>query len=228
MNTKQIGRIVLLLAMGALIGMYFYFDLGQYLNEDLLDVAERYPYLSVIVFFMTYVIFTALSLPAATFLTITAGLLFGRVGGTLVVVCGASVGALLAFWAARFMVREWVTQRFSGKSAFEVVEKGIKSNGLYFLLFLRFVPLVPFFLINLVAGLTPITARVFFFGTFFGIAPGTFVYVNIGHSIGRKFFSIGSHGVASLLTADVFIAFGLLGALSLVPTLYKVLKSKKA
>ncbi len=228
MSTKQIGRIVLLLAMASLIGAYFYFDLGQYLNEDLLDVAQNYPYISGWVFFFIYVVATALSLPAATLLTITAGLLFGRIGGTLVVVCAASLGALLAFLAARFMVRDWVKQRFSSNKAFNTVETGIRENGLYFLLFLRFVPVAPFFLINLVSGITPLTARVFFFGTFFGIAPGTFVYVNIGHSIGRKFFSIGSEGIAALLTPDVFIAFGLLGALSLIPTVYKVIKAKKA
>jgi len=146
-------------------------------------------------------------------LTLLAGAIFGPWRGTLWVNIGASVGALLAFWAARFVLQEAVNEKFG--SRLEEFNKGVAENGFNYILFLRLVPLFPFFLINMVAGVTGIKTRDYFLATMVGIIPGSFVYCNVASALWEV------NSISDLVSGKIFISFGLLGALALVPIIYK-------
>ena len=171
-------------------------------------------------FIAVYIVTVALSLPGATILTLTAGALFGPWVGMAVVNVGATVGATLAFLAARFLLRDWVEQKFGEK--LKPFNDGFSQNAINYILFLRLVPLFPFFLVNLASGLTQVRLSVYFFGTMFGIMPGSLVYCNAGSNLA----SINS--LKDIASPGMLGAFALLGLFALIPTLYKKFKSKKS
>ncbi len=221
-------KIILLGIIGVAVGLFFYFDLGQYLsleslksNRDSLNqfYAEN-TWKMIFIFIGIYIITVALSLPGATILTLAAGAIFGSLTGTLVVNVGATVGATLAFLAARFLLRDWVEKKFGEK--LKPFNDGFSNNAINYMLFLRLVPLFPFFLVNLVSGLTKIRLPIYFLGTMFGTLPGTFVYANAGSNLA----SINS--LSDIASPGVLGAFALLGLFALIPTLYNKFKNKKA
>mgnify|MGYP001209981145 CR=1 FL=1 len=220
------GRVILLgiLVLGA-IG-FFYFDLSQYLSlenlkekrDRLYDLYEADASFMILSFIGVYIIIVALSLPGATILTLTGGAVFGTCVGTLVVNVGATLGATLAFLLSRYLMRNWVVKKFGEN--LKTINVGIAKNGINYILFLRIVPLFPFFLINLVSGLTLINWRVYFFGTMFGTLPGTFVYANAGNNIAAI------NSLDDIASPGFLTAFVLLGVFSLIPIIYKNLRSK--
>ncbi|MFQ5443839.1 MAG: TVP38/TMEM64 family protein [Nitrospinales bacterium] len=219
-------KLVLLAVVAILIGVFYYFDLGHYLSleslksnrEALDDYYHQHQWGMILAFIGIYIVTVALSLPGATILTLTGGAIFGSVTGTLVVNVGATVGATLAFLVARYLLRDWVEKKFGEK--LKPINEGFSKNAINYLLFLRLVPLFPFFLINLVSGLTPISLRVYFFGTMFGIMPGSFVYANAGANLA----SINS--LKDIASPGVLGAFALLGLFALIPTIYNRIKNK--
>src|SRR5207244_118110 len=134
--------------------------------------------LALVVFFLVYVAVTALSLPAAAILTMVAGGLFGRWLGTGVVSVASTLGAALAFLSSRYVLRDWVQRRFGDR--LKPVNHGVEKDGAYYLFALRLVPVVPFFLINLGMGLTPMRVTTFAAVSWLGMLLGTFLYVNAG------------------------------------------------
>ncbi len=159
--------------------------------------------------FLIYVGAVALSLPGASVLSLAVGFVFGRwVGSALVLVAG-TVGATIVFLAARYLFADWARHRM-GPSG-ERISAGFTANAFNYLLFLRLVPLFPFFLVNLAPAFTRIPARTYVLATFVGIIPGTFVFVNLGEALGRI------DSMRGLLSAETLIAFGLLATLALVP-----------
>ncbi len=209
------------------IGLFYYFDLGQYLsldslkeNKTSLDQFYQQNTLTMILGFIgVYITVVALSLPGATILTLASGAIFGAVKGTLIVNVGATLGATLAFLVARFLLRDWVEGKYGEK--IKGFNEGFSNNALNYILFLRLVPLFPFFLINLVSGLTRVNLPVYFFGTMFGILPGSFVYCNAGSNLA----SISS--LSDIASPGVLGSFALLGLFALIPTIYKRIKGKK-
>jgi uncharacterized membrane protein YdjX (TVP38/TMEM64 family) len=224
MNRKKI--LILVFAV-LLIGLFFYFDLWRYLtlsslkaNRDgLAEYYEQHRFVTLAVFVTVYILQTALSLPGATVLTVAAGAVFGAALGTVYVNIGATTGATLAFLAVRYLFREPVQHKFGQR--LEKINTELETRGLNYLLFLRLVPLVPFFLINLGAGLTRLPLRTFFIGTMIGIIPGSFVYCNAGASLA----TITSMG--DIISPRVLGAFALLGLFALLPVAYNKLVSKK-
>jgi uncharacterized membrane protein YdjX (TVP38/TMEM64 family) len=224
MNRK---KIVILAFAALLIGLFFYFDLGRYLtlsslkaNRDaLVAYYEQHRFFTVTLFVLVYIIQTALSLPGATVLTLAAGAVFGSVAGTVYVNIGATVGATLAFLVARYLFRDVIQNKFGARIG--KINAELEARGLNYLLFLRLVPLVPFFLINLGSGLTRLPLRTFFIGTMIGIIPGSFVYTNAGASLA----TITSMG--DIVSPRVLGAFALLGLFALVPVAYNKFISKK-
>ncbi len=220
-------KILLLGIIGVAVGLFFYFDFGQYLsleslksNRDSLNqFYEENTWKMIFIFIGIYIITVALSLPGATILTLAAGAIFGSLTGTLVVNVGATIGATLAFLAARFLLRDWVEQKFGGK--LKPFNDGFSNNAINYMLFLRLVPLFPFFLVNLVSGLTKIRLPIYFFGTMFGTLPGTFVYANAGSNLA----SINS--LSDIASPGVLGAFALLGLFALIPAVYNKIKNKK-
>jgi len=203
------------------------FDLGQYLSleslksnrDQLRAFYDANAVTMVAAFIGVYIVTVALSLPGATILTLCAGAIFGSVTGTLVVNVGATIGAMLAFLVARFLLRDWVEKKFGAK--LKPFNDGFSKNAINYILFLRLVPLFPFFLVNLVSGLTQIRLPVYFFGTMFGILPGTFVYANAGSNLASI------NEPSDILSWEVLGAFALLGLFALIPTFYKFIKSRK-
>jgi uncharacterized membrane protein YdjX (TVP38/TMEM64 family) len=184
--------------------------LRQNLSDLQSSAAENLP-LALLVFFAVYVAVTGLSLPVAVWLSLLGGALFGRWLGTGVVLTAATVGATLAMLAARYVLRDWVRARFGRR--LERINRGVERDGAYYLLTLRLIPAVPFWLINLGMGLTPMSARTFAAVSWVGMLPGTFVYVNAGTELGRL------ESPADVLSWPVIVAFVLLGCLPLVARL---------
>ena len=221
------NKIIVLSVFVVGVVLFFVFDLGQYLSlESLKSNRERlYAFYEsntvgmIAAFIAVYIITVALSLPGATILTLCAGAIFGSITGTLVVNVGATIGATLAFLAARFLLHDWVENKFGEK--LKRFNEGFSDNAFNYMLFLRLVPLFPFFLINLVSGLTKIRLPVYFFGTMIGILPGSFVYANAGSNLASI------NKLSDIASLEVLGAFALLGLFALIPTFYKIIKSRK-
>ena len=170
-------------------------------------------------FFAIYVVAIALSVPGGAMMTIVGGFLFGPVVTASYVVFAATLGATILFIVARSAVGNRLRERAG--PWLKKMEAGFQDNALSYLLVLRLVPLFPFFLINLVSGLTQIRLSGYFFGTMFGILPGTFVYANAGSNLASI------NQLSDIASLEVLGAFALLGLFALIPTVYKFIKSKK-
>lgn len=220
-------KLILIVVLAAGIAAFYIFDLGQYLsleslktNRDRLDAYYQDNAVSMILGFIgIYFVVVALSLPGATILTLCAGAVFGSVSATMIVNVGATLGATAAFLVARFLLRDWVQDKFGHK--LQALNEGFSNNALNYLLFLRLVPLFPFFLVNLVSGLTRVRLPAYFFGTMLGILPGSFVFANAGSNLARI------NSVADIATPGVLGALALLGLFALIPVIYHRIKNGK-
>ncbi len=218
---------MLLALVGLGIVLFYIFDLEQYLsldsikaNRDRMDALyNEHASAMIFGFIGVYFMVVALSLPGATILTLAGGAVFGSVTGMLIVNVGATLGATAAFLVARFILRDWVEKKFSDK--LKPINEGLSRNAINYILFLRLVPLFPFFLVNLVSGLTRVRLPVYFFGTMFGILPGSFVYANAGSSLARI------DSLSDVASPGVLSALALLGVFALIPTIYHWHKNKK-
>ncbi len=187
----MLRKLVVFAAIGLLFTLYFVFDLGQYFNLQALKAQQASieafragsPGLAAAIYFTLYVLITALSLPGAALMTLAGGAVFGLGWGTLLVSFASSAGATLAFLTARFLLRDWVTQRFGQR--LQGIDDGIRREGAFYLFTLRLVPVFPFFLVNLLFGLTAMRARTFYWVSQLGMFAGTLVYVNAGTQLAR-------------------------------------------
>ncbi|MDY6849401.1 MAG: TVP38/TMEM64 family protein [Thermodesulfobacteriota bacterium] len=221
------SKILILCSVLLLVALFFSLNLGQYLTlealranqRNLMDFYADNKTLMVAAFMLLYILQSALSLPGATIFALTAGAVFGLFPGVLYALFSATIGATLCFLAVRHLFFEKVAKRF-GPSLDKINQELIK-RGLSYLLFVRLVPVFPFFLINLAAGLTRMPLRTFVTGSFFGMIPGGLAYVNAGASLA----SINSLG--DVVSPRVLGAFVLLGLLSLSPAIYTRLSNKK-
>ncbi len=224
MNKK---KLLIAAAVAALIALFFAFDLGRFLtlealktNRDALTTFyQKNRLLMAGAFIAIYIIQTALSLPGAAVLSLAAGAIFGALIGTLYVNIGATVGATLAFLVARYLFHDVIQTKFGPR--LEKINRELETRGFNYLLFLRLVPLFPFFLINLGAGLTRIPLRTFFFGTMIGIIPGSFVFCNAGASLATI------TSLKEVASPRVLGSFALLGLFALVPVLYQKFRGKQ-
>ena len=219
----QVGKFIILGVIAVGIGLFLYFDLGRFLsleslkaNRDQLLAFTGANYTAAVgLFILLYIAVTGLSLPGATILTLAGGFVFGAVPATLYVNIGATTGATLAFLAARYVLRDWVEQKF-GKWL-EPLQQGFAKNAFSYLLTLRLIPLFPFFVVNLVSGLTRVSVGTYVAATAFGIIPGSFVYAYAGRQLGTI------NSLKEIASPQVLGAFVLLGAFALAPILYKKL-----
>jgi pyruvate/2-oxoglutarate dehydrogenase complex dihydrolipoamide dehydrogenase (E3) component/uncharacterized membrane protein YdjX (TVP38/TMEM64 family) len=199
-------RLIGLALIVALVGAFFAFGGHRYLTLEQLhahqDAARRYflshPWQTALGYFLVYVAVTGLSLPGAAVLTLFGGAVFGLLWGTLIVSFASSIGATLAFLASRFLLRDWVQGRFGDK--LRPVNEGVAREGAFYLFALRLVPAFPFFVINLVMGLTPIRAWTFYWVSQLGMLAGTIVYVYAGTQLAEF-----------RLSAGLIVAFTVLG-----------------
>ena len=205
------AKIWIALAALALIAAFFYFDLGQYLSleylkqkhQTILDFYAENRLLTIAGFFAAYVAVAALSLPGAAILTLAAGAIFGFLTGLVIVSFASTLGATLAFLISRFLFKDTVQNKFGDH--LETINNGVKEEGAFYLFTLRLIPAVPFFVVNLLMGLTPIKTVVFALVSQVGMLPGTAVFVNAGNQL-SKIDSIGD-----ILSPSLIAAFALLG-----------------
>ena len=195
---------------------YFAFDLGQYLtlaaikarHAELTQLHAAQPWLAAAAYFVVYVVVTGASLPGAALLTLLGGAIFGLWWGTLIVSFASTIGATLAFIAARFLLRDWVTARFGER--LRAIGEGVRREGGFYLFTLRLVPLFPFFLVNLLMGLTAMPVRTFYWVSQIGMLAGTLVYVNAGTQLARI------DTLAGIASPGVVLSFVLLGVFPLI------------
>ena len=207
----NIKKALLFVLIAALIASYFIFDLGQFLSLDYLkeqqdafdNLYADKPAIVLGVFFLIYVAVTALTLPGAAIMTLAAGALFGFWMALVLVSFASSIGATLAFLASRFLFHDAVQNRFGER--LKKINDGVRKEGGFYLFTLRLVPAFPFFVINLVMGLTPIKTRTFYWVSQVGMLAGTAVYVNAGTQLGQI------DTLRGLLSPELIGAFVLLG-----------------
>ena len=188
---KKTGKIITVVALIGLIALFFIFDLGQYLTLSYIksqqdQFAQFYAdnaLLTIAGYMLVYITTTALSLPGAALLTLLGGALFGVVTGTIIVSFASTIGATLAFLVARFLLRDWVQNKFSEQ--LKTLNKGVEDEGAFYLFTLRLIPAVPFFVINLAMGLTPMKTMTFYLVSQVGMLAGTIVYVNAGTQLAK-------------------------------------------
>ena len=209
-------RKPLLLTLLLLVALFFIFDLGDWftlenLKQQQADIAAlraESPWLIGGGFFVLYVLMAALSLPGAAIMTIAAGAFFGVWQGLVLVSFASSIGATLAFLVSRFLLREQVQQRFGDR--LNAIDRGIHKDGAFYLFTLRLVPVFPFFIINLLLGLTALPARTFYWVSQLGMLPGTLVYVNAGTQLAAI------ESLSGILSPALLASFALLGLFPLL------------
>jgi pyruvate/2-oxoglutarate dehydrogenase complex dihydrolipoamide dehydrogenase (E3) component/uncharacterized membrane protein YdjX (TVP38/TMEM64 family) len=212
----SLRKLLVLVALAAFVGLYVALDLGRFFSLDELKrqqaAIEAYrqasPWLAAAIFFAVYVAVTALSLPGAAIMTLAGGAVFGLFWGTLLVSFASSLGATLAFLAARFLARDWVKARFGPRLA--AIDRGVERDGGFYLFTLRLVPAFPFFMINLVMGLTPMRAWTFYWVSQVGMLAGTIVYVNAGTQLAAI------DSLRGILSPALIGSFALLGIFPLI------------
>jgi uncharacterized membrane protein YdjX (TVP38/TMEM64 family) len=214
MNMRLILRLVLGLVVAGLLAVLAVRIL-PYLSLASLGMHQRalstygaaHPHGLAAMFVVLYVGFAALPLPGAEILTIAAGALFGLVEGTVLVSFASSLGATLAFLLSRWVLRDMVKRRFATKMT--VLSRGIETEGAFYLVALRLIPMVPFFLVNLLMGLTMLRPLTFFWVSQVGMLPATIVYVNAGLQLGQV------RSMSGILSPQVLLSFAALGLLPL-------------
>lgn len=210
---KKIGLIILLVA---LVVAFFVFDLDRWLTFEVLKQSQAQfaelraasPWLVAGGYFILYILVTALSLPGATIMTLAGGALFGLTTGFILISFASSIGATLAFLVSRFVLRDSIQRRFGDK--LQAINDGMAKDGAFYLFTLRLVPAFPFFLINLVMGLTPIRTITFYWVSQVGMLLGTLVYVNAGTQL------VQLDSPAGILSPGLLLSFVLLGVFPLL------------
>ena len=221
-NTASLhGKLLVAALFVIAIALFYFFDVMAYLSLDVLK-ANRDNLLAftgdhyvpaVLLFILLYIVQTAFSLPGATLMTLAGGFLFGSLWAALYVNIGATAGATLAFLAARYLFRDWVEQRFGHR--LEAFQAGCAQNAFNYLLTLRLIPLFPFFVVNVLSGLTRMNVGTYVAGTALGIIPGSLAYTFAGRQLG----TINSLG--ELASPRLLLAFTALGLLFLLPVAYR-------
>ncbi len=209
-------KILIIIAVAALVVVFFAFDLQRYLTLAELKTRQTEfqqfyatnRILTLGLYFVLYVLVTALSLPGAAVMTLAGGALFGFLPALVVVSFASSIGATLAFLVSRFLLRDWVQNRFRDRLA--AINRGIEKEGAFYLFTLRLVPIFPFFVINLVMGLTPMRTLTFYWVSQVGMLAGTAVYINAGTQLGQI------ESLSGILSPGLLLSFVLLGVFPLL------------
>lgn len=211
MVKKNIEKIVILIVLIGLIAAFIVFDLGSYLSLSYIKASqERLAALyvehgSIVIagYMIIYILVTSLSLPGAAVMTLAGGALFGLFAGTVIVSFASTIGATLACIVSRFLLRDWVQGKFGDKLT--TVNQGIEKEGAFYLFTMRLIPAIPFWVINLVMGLTKLPLITFYWVSQVGMLAGTIVYVNAGKELAKI------DSLAGILSPGLIFSFVLLG-----------------
>jgi uncharacterized membrane protein YdjX (TVP38/TMEM64 family) len=230
MSKSAIKKVVIIAVILSLVAVFKIFHLGQYLTLSYIKESQEnfsllyadHRFLVISSYMAIYILVTSLSLPGAAILTIAGGALFGLWVGTLAVSFASTIGATLACFVSRFLLRDWVQGKFGDKIS--KVNEGIKNEGKFYLFTLRLIPIFPFWVINLIMGLTKMSLTEFYWVSQVGMLPGTMVYVNAGKELAKI------ESLKGILSPGLLISFALLGlfpiAVKKVLSFYKARKGK--
>jgi uncharacterized membrane protein YdjX (TVP38/TMEM64 family) len=211
MSTKLLQKLAIVAFIIILIVVFYVFDLGRYFTLSYLKASKeafaglytQHRVLVIGIYMLTYIVSTALSLPGAAVLTLGGGALFGVIVGTVIVSFASTIGATLACFFARFLFRDWVQNKFGDR--LETVNRGIETEGSFYLFTLRLIPVFPFFVINLVMGLTKMPLVTFYWVSQVGMLAGTIVYVNAGKELAKI------DSLSGIMSPSLIISFVILG-----------------
>ena len=211
MNRKILRKIILLAVIIGLAASVQLFHLGDYLTLSYIKASQKkfellysgHPVTVIASYMAVYILVTSLSLPGAAVMTLAGGALFGLSTGTVVVSFASSIGATLACLVSRFLLRDWVQSRFQDKLT--AVNQGIAREGAFYLFTLRLIPIFPFWLINLLLGMTAMPLRTFYWVSQVGMLPGTIVYVNAGRELSKI------DSLSGILSLRLLLSFAVLG-----------------
>lgn len=213
---KILQKIIIACVIVLGILAFRYFDLGQYLTLEFIKSSQekfqtlylQHRFLVLASYIGVYIAVTALSLPGATVLTLAGGGLFGLVVGTVIISFASTIGATLACLISRFLLRDWVQNKFADTLA--TINKGVEQEGAFYLFSLRLVPIFPFFVINLLMGLTRMRLFTYFWVSQIGMLAGTVVYVNAGKELAKI------DSLSGIISPGVLVSFAALGLFPLV------------
>lgn len=216
MSGKNIKKIIIAILIVAAIVIFNILDLGQYFSLSYIKQSQEkferlYSEQSVLViatYMIIYIFVTSLSLPGAAVMTLAGGALFGLITGTIVVSFASTIGASIACFVSRFILRDWVQGKFGDR--LKSVNKGIEKEGAFYLFTMRLIPVIPFWLINLLMGLTKMPLRRFYWVSQVGMLAGTIVYVNAGKELAKI------ESLSGILSPSLIFSFILLGLFPLI------------
>ncbi|NRA84190.1 MAG: VTT domain-containing protein, partial [Gammaproteobacteria bacterium] len=208
-------KIILIAVIVLTITVFFSQGWDQYLSleyiksqqQTLVDYSTQSPWLTAGIFFISYIAVTGLSLPGAAILTLVAGALFDLALGTIIVSFASTLGATIAFLCSRYLFKNQINQRFS--TQLKTINQGIDADGAFYLFGLRLVPLFPFFMVNLVMGVTSITTKRYFIISQIGMLPGTIAFVFAGTQLAKI------TSLSGLISPPLLLAFAILGIMPL-------------
>ena len=223
MNKKNIWLCVILVGTS----IFYFFEVGDFLslerlkdNQGLLEIFYQSNRLTVMVCFVAlFLVIGLFLLPGATLLSVLSGAVFGLPLGPLLVSLGSTLGAMLAFYVARYVLKNWVEERFGER--LHPIQEVLCKNDIHYMLFLRLVPFAPFFLVNIAMGASRISWKVFMAGTLLGKLPAIWIYANAGSNLAN----LGS--LSDINSPRVIVALTLLCLLTLIPVIYKKIKNSK-
>ncbi|MGF1753720.1 TVP38/TMEM64 family protein [Vibrio makurazakiensis] len=218
MSKKLILGVVLvaiIVTLGVNFGQYLTLENAKAQQAILNESIESNFLIAAVTYFTAYVLITAFSIPGAAVVTLLGAALFGFWTSLALVSFASTIGATLAFLSSRFLLRDWVQSKFGDK--LETINKGVEKDGAFYLFSLRLIPVFPFFLINLLMGLTPIKVSRYYFTSQLGMLPGTAVYLNAGTQLAEI------DSLSGIVSPSVLVSFALLG---LFPIIAKWLMAK--
>ena len=223
MNKKHIGLCVILLGTS----IFYFFEIGDFLslewlknNQRLLEIFYQSNGLIVMVCFVAlFLVIGLFLLPGATLLSVFSGAVFGIPLGPLLVSLGSTLGAVLAFYVARYILKSWLEERFGER--LHPIQEGLCKNDIHYMLFLRLIPLAPFFLVNIAMGASRISWKVFIVGTLIGKLPAIWIYANAGSNLANL------RSLSDINSPRIIVALTLLCLLTLIPVIYKKIKNSK-
>lgn len=210
---KHLKKIILLMIGVIVVAIFIAFDLHRFLTLEYLHQSENglrqfqanNPFLLIFFYFVVYLLVAAFALPGALVVTLAGGFLFGLVEGLLLVSFASTLGATLAFLVARYILRDWIEKKYSDK--LKVVNDGIAREGGFYLFTMRLIPVFPFFLINVVMGVTKMKVSTFYLVSQIGMLPATLVFVNAGKELGKL------DSISGILSPGLLASFAALGLL---------------
>jgi len=218
--------IIILLVLFFVTGLYRYVSLSTLHkhHQTLFDWTSQHILLAILVFIAAYIVAVAISIPGATILTIAGGFLFGIIGGSLLVVISATIGALVTFVAARTALADTLHQKVGKR--LQKIEKGFRDNAVSYMLFLRLVPVFPFWLINIAAGALDVRISTYTWTTLVGIIPGSVVYVAVGNGMSEVIAQGNQINLSIIFQPVILVPLVGLAILSLIPMVYHRFKQQ--